>query len=121
VNEPLPNLVDVMTLIEAYSEDHFDLVEALAASQNQLMDAVIDRNGQFTPVELKVMIEQGISARLDILVSMIVAALADQGEWSKTQQDQERQAMKDAMRLVKNHVELMVIQGMEGMEEDADE
>jgi len=111
--------VEVIHLIAHYS-DTMDLVEAEANAQAQLIEALSEYR-EFNPVELKIIIEQGIQARFDIVVALLIATLAESQGWPVDTHDQEREALKDTLRLVKHHTELSLINKFNEQREAEDE
>ena len=100
---------EILEIVAHYS-DTLDLVEAEQNAHAKLIE-VLTEGYVFQPIMLKIVMEQSLQARLDMLTSLVVQALADAGGWPVHQYDQERKALRDAMRLVKHHVEIGLLEG----------
>lgn len=98
----------VLSLVEAYDPKGLNLQSAMFASQMNLI-TMIQATPNFSPVELKIIIEQGISARLDYIVGMLLAAIMGESDWSEGQLDQEARTVSDSLSLIKSHVEAMTV------------
>lgn len=115
--EERPTIGTIMELIIAYSPENLDIVEAIENAQDMLVDSVVLK-GDINPLELKAVVETGLKARLDILVGMVINLTASLLEWPIEEADQEREALRDGLTLVKHHVERLRIEELTIMEVD---
>ena len=110
---------DLVELIGHYSPT-LDLVDAVNNARESSFEALTGL-GEMTISMVKVLIDSTVQARLDVLTALVVSSLAQAGDWKIDIYDQERKALKDAMLLVKYHLETELYQAFADKDEEDDD
>lgn len=96
-------------VVALYSPE-LDLHAAQETAHTQLMSILDDMGLTLDPVEVKILVEQSVSARFDIMAAMLVQVLTEIRGWDSSEADQELAALRDMLRLVKHHTDIRMLQ-----------